>query len=295
MIVLFPDYALKPAKVDPDYAGEYAAAAEGGFDVGLYSHEALVAGDVDRAVRRCPRREGEPRDALLRGWMVTGAQYARLHGALLERGCRLVNTPEAYEEAHYLPAAYPHLEGHTPESLWTDGNDVDPAWRLYQRLRGGDVILKDYVKSAKHRWLEACFIPAGCDEGRFREILRTFLDDRGELFERGFVLRRYVPLVSRGRDMRGYPVVKEVRLFFLDGRVLIEPVAGFSPPADVMDRFRSLAGRFRSRFMTMDVAETEAGGWTVIEVGDGGVSGLPTSLAEQDFYEVIRARVGARG
>jgi hypothetical protein len=129
----------------------------------------------------------------------------------------------------------------------------------------------------------------------FRQILQTFVDDRGNLFERGFVLRRYVPLVSRGRDMRGYPVAKEVRLFFYDRQVLIEPVAAFAPPAGEMDQFRSLARKFESRFMTMDVAETEAGGWTIIEVGDGGVSGLPTSLAEQDFYEALRARVGTGG
>jgi hypothetical protein len=63
MIVLFADYALKPAKVDPDYAGEYAAAMETGFDVGFYSHEALVTssgrcaaardGRASRATRSC--------------------------------------------------------------------------------------------------------------------------------------------------------------------------------------------------------------------------------------------------
>ena len=271
MVVLFPDYALRQSTVDPDFSTERAGALDAGFEVALYSHEAAVAGDMARAVKRCPPREGVPAEAALRGWMLTGGQYAGLHAALLDRGYALVNSPAAYEEVHYLPKAYPTLDGNTPVSLWTDLPDVCHAWRLYQQLRDGDVILKDHVKSAKHRWVEACFIPAGSDEERFRKTLEAFLAERGDLFERGFVLRRYVPLVTRGEDMRGYPVAKESRLFFFDGKVLIEPVARFAPPRERMDQFVSLAGRFQSRFMTMDVAQTQAGNWIVIEVGDGGV------------------------
>ncbi|MEK3873410.1 MULTISPECIES: ATP-grasp domain-containing protein [unclassified Paenibacillus] len=42
-----------------------------------------------------------------------------------------------------------------------------------------------------------------------------------------------------------------------------------------MDDFLEIAKQIRSNFFTMDIAKTEAGGWIVIEVGDGQVSGLP--------------------
>jgi hypothetical protein len=60
--------------------------------------------------------------------MLTGDQYAALYGALLDRGYALVNDPAAYEEAHYLPLAYPALAGETPQTVWTDRADVGEAW-----------------------------------------------------------------------------------------------------------------------------------------------------------------------
>jgi hypothetical protein len=284
-VILFPDFPLRRGEVDPDFADERDAAVRAGFTVGLYGHEAAVAGNVAQVCRGCPPADGVP--ALLRGWMLREEEYARLYDALHEKGYRLLNGPAAYAEAHYLPRAYRHLEGLTPETVWTDRCDIDAAWRLYQGLRDGDVILKDHVKSAKHRWMEACFIPAGSNRGHFGHVLETFVADRGNLFERGFVLRRYVPLMSRGRDMRGYPVSKETRLFFLDGRELLPAVPEFAPPPEAMVRFVERASRFASRFMTMDLAQTAAGEWIVIEVGDGGVSGLPASLVADDFYEAV--------
>jgi hypothetical protein len=34
----------------------------------------------------------------------------------------------------------------------------------------------------------------------------------------------------------------------------------------------------------MDVARQEDGKWTIIEVGDGGVTGLPFSIEPEKFY-----------
>ncbi|HEX8915419.1 MAG TPA: ATP-grasp domain-containing protein [Humisphaera sp.] len=292
MIAVFPNFPLRPAEVEVDFAEERSAALAAGFDVRLYSHEAVVAGDLARAVGACPPVDGGVA-AVLRGWMLTDAQYGRLFAALADRGYRLVNDPDAYAEAHYLPRAYPKLAGETPESVWTDRPDVDEAWRLYQSLRGGDVVLKDHVKSAKHRWLEACFIPAGTDRARFDRILAAFVAERDRLFEKGFVLRRYVPLVTAGRDMRGHPAADEVRLFYADGELLVAPVAGQGPPVGRMERFGEIARSFRSRFMSVDVARTEAGDWVVIEVGDGGVSGLPVSMDYDAFFRALLGRLSA--
>ena len=290
MVILFPEFPLRAGEIEPDFAEEQAAALAAGFEVALYRHESVVADAAARAVRFAPPRPA-PTPAVLRGWMLRDSQYASLWAALDKVNYQLINMPSAYAQAHYLPQAYPLLAGHTPESVWTDAPDVDAAWQLYQGLRDGDAVAKDHVKSVKHRWLEACFIPAGTEEGRFREILRTLRDDRDELFERGFVLRRFVPLASGGRDMRGHPADRELRLFFLDGEILVHARPQFMPPAEKLDTFRALARRFQSRFMSMDVAETAAGDWTVIEVGDGGVSGLPASLMADEFYGAIRGRV----
>jgi hypothetical protein len=45
----------------------------------------------------------------------------------------------------------------------------------------------------------------------------------------------------------------------------------------------------------MDVAETAAGEWIVMEVGDGQVSGLPESIASSTFYAALAAGLVQRG
>jgi hypothetical protein len=119
-------------------------------------------------------------------------------------------------------------------------------------------------------------------------VLETLRAERDELFEKGFVLRRFVPLVSEGRDMRGHPSDREVRLFFFNGEIVVRPRPQFLPPPDRLETFCSVARRFESRFLSMDLAETATGDWTIIEVGDGGVSGLPVSLLSEDFYARLR-------
>jgi hypothetical protein len=287
MVVLLPEHPLRPGEVEPDYAEEHAAAAACGFDVALYRHESVTSGDLARAVRFVPVRN-HPTPTLLRGWMLRDAQYAQLAVALSERGHALINSPAAYAQAHYLPQAYPLLVPHTPETRWTNTPDLDEAWQLYQDLRSGDVVAKDHVKSVKHRWFEACFIPAHADEARFRGVLRTLREDRDKLFEKGFVLRRFVPLVSDGLDMRGHPADREVRLFFFNGEIVVRPKPQFLPPPDLLDVYCSIARKLESRFLSMDLAETAAGGWTIIEVGDGGVSGLPVSLLADAFFTRLR-------
>ena len=57
------------------------------------------------------------------------------------------------------------------------------------------------------------------------------------------------------------------------------------PPLDWM---RDIATRVKSRFFTMDVALREDGGWTVIELGDGQVAGLPGPDLAGELYRGLR-------
>ena len=48
--------------------------------------------------------------------------------------------------------------------------------------------------------------------------------------------------------------------------------------------FVRLAQRFEAPFFSMDVAQTEAGNWIVVDVGAGECSSLPPSLEPARFY-----------
>jgi hypothetical protein len=292
MTILFPSHPLRRSAPDPDFASEAAAAQAAGLDTEYFSLECLRAGDLSGAFGRCNSAPSPGEPLVHRGWMMCGELYGQLHRSMVELGFRPVTDPDQYAEAHYLPNAYPHLLGDTAESVWITGRNIDDAWNAYQQLSAHDCLVKDFVKSAKHRWVEACFIPAGTERGRFEEIMAAFLQARGNLFEKGIVFRRFHLLVELERDLRGQPVNEEYRMFFWGGRLLAAAPAVREPgPLVQLPRWQELVRRFRSHFMTMDVARTATGDWLVIEVGDGGVSGLPFSIEAAEFFQSM-ARQG---
>jgi len=294
--ILFPHQPFEPRKVDDAFRSEYEAARSLGFSTLLYSHEGVVEGDwaeALRPVRRLDEVDGDseaaPRSLLLRGWMLTGELYGALDARLRARGdvgYALITSPESYEEAHYLPLAYPKIEDHTARSGWILGDDEGEAWALYERdFRGSDALIKDWVKSAKYHWKDGCFIPAGTSRERFGEMFKVFRQARSTLFNRGVVLREYLPLVKKGGALRGIPVIDEVRLFFFRGELVVVPGGDEEVnPMQHRARWERIARSFQSDFMTMDVALREDGEWSIIEVGDGGVSGLPETLDPTRFY-----------
>lgn len=292
MKILFPNHPQMARLPDPDYESEFDAARDAGFGCELYSLEDLRAGDVARALRLCADGAEEREAIAHRGWMMSDVLYFTLFTALTAKGYQPLTTPEQYAQAHYLPNAYKLLQGDTPESVWIEGKDVEAIWAKYNQLGQPAAIVKDYVKSAKHRWKEACFIPTGTGRPRFDEILKAFLEARGNLFEKGIVLRRFHEFVKLAEDIRGQPVHEEYRLFMLHGSLLAgTPSIRGAGPFEKLAEWEAIARRFENSFISMDIARQESGSWLIVEVGDGGVSGLPSSIEPSVFYRTLYTRM----
>lgn len=292
MKILFPSHPLRPRQPDPDFATEFAAAREAGFACELYGLEDLRAGDATHATRYCSSASVAGETIIHRGWMMSDSLYANLFAALVAKGYQVVTTPKQYTESHYLPNAYALLQGYTPESVWVEGKDIDAAWEKYRRLGQPAAIVKDFVKSAKHRWGEACYIPAGTQRDRFEEIVKALLEARGNLFEKGIVLRRFREFVKLADDIRGQPVYEEYRLFMWRGSLLAAtPAINGNGPFECTANWESIARKFENPFISMDIAHQQDGSWLIVEVGDGGVSGLPSSIDTGFFYKALRERV----
>ncbi|MEO7328130.1 MAG: ATP-grasp domain-containing protein [Minicystis sp.] len=291
MRFLFCSDPLNPRHPDGAFASEADAASALGLEIGLVDFEALVAGDARAAVRRVPEAQGEV--AVYRGWMLKPEAYQSLYGALAARGVLLVNDPDAYVRAHHLPGWYAALEGHTPRSVWLPvQGDVamEEVMDLLRPFGEGPIFLKDFVKSRKHEWAEACFIPAASDRAAVERVVRRFVELQDGDLAGGLVFRAFVDLASAGRHPKsGMPLAREQRIFLLDG----EPIASmrywdeaeYASPVAPEEELSALARRVKSRFIAMDVAALRDGGWTIIEVGDGQVSGLPDHANRSDFYQ----------
>ncbi len=277
MLLLFPSDVFSPSKPDEAFAPEAAAARDLGIEVAVVDHDALCKpGRESEAVRRVPAGE-----AVYRGWMLGSDRYVAFAAALSARGVTLRTDPLAYRRAHELPGWYATLEPHTPRSAWTDGPSFDQLFACCDRLGTGAAILKDYVKSAKHDWAEACFIPDLTDRPTVERIARRFLELRGDDFTGGFVVRRFEKLA--GAEVRSWWVHGECRLLTAHP----DTPAQLPPPDLDPSPFAPAVHKIQSPFLSLDLVRDETGRWRAIEAGDAQVSDRPTSSPPSDFLKII--------
>lgn len=266
MLLLVPADPLSPRRAGEHFRDEAIAAREAGHDVGLLDHDALERGRADDALLRLTESD----DAVYRGWMLRAEQYAALEGALRERGVALRTTWAQYRTAHELPGWYDALAEVTPESVWSDGPELDAFEDACRRLGSGPAVLRDFTKSLKHHWDEASFVPDVADVASARTVAARFLELRGEDLTGGLVLRRFERFVSA-----------EVRTWWVDGECRLvtthpdtpDDVAPEPDLSAVAPRVASLA----LPFVTVDMVLRDDGVWRVVELGDGQVSDRPTS------------------
>ncbi|MFD8707118.1 ATP-grasp domain-containing protein [Kitasatospora sp. NPDC059648] len=192
--ILFPADPLNPRRPDPHFAWEARLVRELGGEHLLVDHDELLAGRAEEAVRRVPRGSGP---LWYRGWMLPSARYAEFAAALTARGGNLLTSPPGYAAAHELPGWYGAFEGATPPSVWIPTAGAVPPTpaelaEAVARLGGsGPAIVKDYVKSRKHEWQEACYVPELADLAAVGRVVGRFVELQGEFLAGGVVLRRY--------------------------------------------------------------------------------------------------------
>jgi hypothetical protein len=118
-----------------------------------------------------------------------------------------------------------------------------------------------------------------------------FLELQGDLAG-GLVFREFVEFEPVGVHPRsGMPLTEEYRAFWLDGvPVFWAPYwaeGDYRASRPTIEDFAGVAPAVRSRFFTMDLARRRDGGWMIVEVGDGQVSGLPRESDADRFYEAL--------
>jgi hypothetical protein len=295
MNIIFCSDDFERRKPDEVYTAEVAALERVGGQHFLVNYDALVNdGDAVKAVRRVPE-QAELCLAIYRGWMLKPAAYGRLYEALAAKGLRLINDPAAYIHCHHLPESYSVIEKWTPKSVWLKiggGVDMDRIMDLLQTFGTARLVLKDFVKSRKHEWNEACYIPSAADRSSVEPVVRRFLELVDDDLNEGLVFREFVdfePLTQHSKS--GMPLTKEFRLFFLDGKPVFWTEyweqGDYADTAPLVDQFAKIAAAVKSRFFTMDIAKRRDGDWSIVELGDAQVAGLPENADVDGFYRAI--------
>lgn len=267
MLLVVPSSPLNPRRPDEHFADEYAAARDLDIDRALVDHDALAAGDAADGIPGLSASD----DVVYRGWMLNADRYAEFADAAADRGARLRTSAADYRAAHELPGWARQLEAFTAQTAWTSGDSLTRFDEACASLGGGPAVLRDYVKSAKHYWDTAVFIPDVADLDGARQIATRFREIRDDDFTGGFVVRRFERYVSA-----------EVRTWWVDGQCALstphpdtsdDVVPDFAVPEGLADAVAALG----LPFVTADFARREDGVWRLIELGDGQVSDRPRS------------------
>lgn len=296
MIVIFCADPLDARQVDSMYQPEADAVRSLAVDYTLIDFEALSAGRFQQAVKRVPTSESPHNtDAVYRGWMLKPPIYAGLYGALLERGIRLMNDATKYQHAHHLPESYAIIEPYTPKSVWLPVTAEFTMEAVHAALTVFDdnpVMVKDYVKSQKHYWHEACFIPDASDRQSVERVVSRFLELQGDDLNEGLVFRAFVEFEPLSQhSVSGMPLTREYRVFVMDGQPIFSTKywseGEYADLLPELSTFSDVMKQVDSRFYTMDIARRLDGTWMIVELGDGQVAGLPDHVDVIAFYRAM--------
>lgn len=299
MNILFCDSPFdNKSTIDIDYEDEFVSAKQNGFTTLLFSYESLTRDkDAEFALRKI-KNSDTLQKLIYRGWMLKPNQYALLYNALLAKNYKLINSPIEYQNCHYLPDSYKFISGHTPKTIWLTVKNQKVNYNQVindiTTFGNSPLIVKDFVKSQKHYWDIACFIPRATDTKKVKSVIEKFVELQNTDLNEGLVIREFIKLNDLTIHSRsGMPLKQEYRLFFLNGQLLGyydyweegEYSADEHPPLDL---FKSIAKNVESNFFSMDIAKTKNSEWIIIELGDGQVSGLPDKVNRLQFYGLIR-------
>ena len=292
MRVIFCDSVFDNKLIEPEYEKEKLSVVKNGFSTSLISHEELTDGNVAQSIKLV--RASETKElGIYRGWMLTPSQYEDLYNGLLNKNIELINSPTEYTNCHYLPESYGVIEQHTPKSNWTEQINDSTILELASQFDNNPIIIKDFVKSEKHNWEDACYIPKASDQEHVKSVVKRFLELRGTSLNKGIVFRQFEELeFLTDHSISGMPLTKEFRVFFYQNKLAsifdYWDEGNYDGEKPNLEIFEELATKINSNFFTMDIAKKKNGEWIIMELGDGQVSGLPDNANTDEFFSSLK-------
>lgn len=288
-VFIFPSDPINVSQLDIEYQDEYQVAKKLGR-VALIDNLALFE---NQQINIAPKIQ-EDDCIVYRGWMLAPNQYQKLAEYVRQKGARLVTSFDDYCAAHLLPNWQDKVSEYLTKTEWTDDISERGLIDLLKKFSGA-VTIKDFVKSRKHEWEEACFIPNVVDTKHALKVINTFIERQGSQFVGGLVMRQFQELHAIGQHPQSQmPIFEEYRVFYWEGS-----------PFRIIDYWKNGDVKFSDQdwnlivecghkinlpFFTIDYARKQDGMLMIMEVGDGQVSGLQDSDVEE-FYQSLQIAI----
>jgi hypothetical protein len=298
LTLLFPSFPFEPRRIDAGFEGEARVAQDQGFEIALVDLELLGNLGSEPTFNKLPDK---PTTFLYRGWLLRPEIYRRMEECLKALGHRLMVTTDDYSYSYNFTSWYPDVEEFTPRSKVftptigaTEFNLDTVARSVAKEFGNKPVLVKDFLKSRKHEWFDACFIRPADDLEEVMRVTKNFLDGQGADFYGGLVYREFIEYERAGIHPKSrMPLINEWRIFVWKHQALY--VAPYWPEGDPSKgpdlnnpTIQTAVKRIDSPFFVLDLARrAESDVWDVIEVNDAGAAGIPEGGSALSFYEAL--------
>lgn len=222
-------------------------------------------------------------------------------------GAHLINSSHQHDFVADLRRWYTVLKDGTElgsqitPRTWYSAEDM-----MDDKSYAGPYVVKGITNSKKHMWKTHMF--AETKEEAIKVMCR--LQEDALLHTQPIVFREYVPLKQLLVGLNGMPVTKEFRFFFCNGELLVggfywsSHVADLEQVSDWNEVPLAFLGEVNKLvsphvpFYVVDIAQTAAGNWMVVELNDGQMSG-PSECDLDVLYgrlaEVLGGKVQEKG
>lgn len=219
--------------------------------------------------------------------------YENYFAEASHRELQLITSKAQYRFAADIREWYNSLVGMTPKTWFShEFHKLD--------THEGPFVVRGIEKSRKDNWRDKMY---AANKAEAINIVADLYQDTGFGFS-DCVIRKYEPLVHLTTGINDMPISKEYRFFVLDGQIqyhkfywvncLTEvPEEHYETPKEAIDFVKSILKvtdlTTNMFWFSIDVAEKQSGGWTVIEINDGCRSGVPAIKEKEDYYEFYRS------
>lgn len=220
------------------------------------------------------QRSAVPKHSLVIGRYSVLPFYKELETDLEICGSQLINSYRQHRGVADISSWYMEFDDITPKT-W---------FELHEIPKVGPFVLKGETNSKKYQWKTHMFAENKEQAGQ----VYSNLSKDGLIGSQRIVIRQYVPLRRLDTDVCGLPITEEYRLFFYKGQ-LVTGAFYWSSHSELLEQHKDLGIQqiptsfirevgVRSAeiadFVVVDVARTDEGGWIVVELNDGQMSGL---------------------
>ncbi len=245
---------------DYKYNFEYNAALENGLNCFALKQEDLLSlNEIKKAVT--------PTRMIYRGPALSLEEYEILYKALSDKNYYMINTPEQYAVARYLPEWYYYVQDVTPFSMWTESyNNEEMISKILEKFGNKPLSVCDY----SNNFSEYRQIPDNKDINKSLETIRSFVSQKGSELNKGIVIRE--SLKAKGK-------IEIYRIFVFNKKI----IAAFnfwqseSKSFEEWTELIELTNDIGINFYAADLAREDDGNWVILNISDAQIADILSS------------------